>query len=853
MYARIRFARLLVLSVLSSWAMHHAASPARADVLSISLDPTSVFGTDSSTGTVTLDSGFGRPRTVELTSTNPAVASVPSSVTTDRFGQTVVQFTVTTYPVAVATGVIIWANEGGGVPKSAVVTVRPPSLTSVTFNPNPVRGSENSVATITINRPASGSWFCSIQGPFPPIYFSSGSIVSFTAGSTSAFKTVNTVAVLNDVDAMLTVHPPTGQNPSVSSTLTVVPTRVESITLAPSSVTAGDASLGCVTLNGPAATGGASVQLSSSDPAVATVPSAFQIPASDDDGCFLVQSEDVTDCASAVISATFGGQTREQTLYVGLAERLTDNADNDRWNSRHASTVGGKVLWTDGDDVFFDDGVITQLVQARGILEAVELTVFGLGSGDKLGEVIGAWRRGTDFAWVWRSGGTPVLVSAVNPIDPQQAMNPEAVAIADGSVFVVLQAFFDANSVKHVFRVDPVSGIATNLTGDSAVPGVSRIATNGGEAAWLFVDSPNPKLHYFDGSTVTQIDSGEINGFNLRLARGRLVYEKVDEGVSHIFLYDSTLPNPAPVRISHDTDVAHAYFAPATDGYHVAWFFGNFDQTDLDIFLYGGLQLNDASGRPFTPLGNNEFPLQLNRGQLLWKDQQSALRYAADGAIETLCVTPAEVFTAPWLADGFIAGFGPVLGSTETDHEIYLRPGVAPDDADLPMPPLLVVPTPGTHRVDLEWDRILGASSYNVYLAQQPGVTKDNYELLPGGRRITGITSSATEVCELANGVTYYFVVTTVEDGDEGEISAEVSATPNAVELQNGDHRYSDLAFDSQTDFAEISTLIRCLAGPDVNSAPKSCAAWDFANADLSCDADVDLKDFAVLSRFLTP
>lgn len=826
--------------VVASLLINLCASSALADVLSLTFNPTSVYGTDSSTGTVTLDTGRpGAIRTVTLSSSNPAVASVPASVTTTRLSQTVVHFTVTTYPVAVQTNVVITATEGG-VSKQAVITVRPPILTSVLFSPNPVRGLDDSIAAITINRPAPADWLCSIQGPYPPIYFVTEpipiSIVSFTPGATSTTKTVNTVAVADPVTVQITVRPPTGQSPTVQWFLTVVPTRVESIALTPSSVTGGDASLGCIALNGPAAVGGASIMLSSSDPSVASVQPTLQIVSGDNDGCFLVQSHAVADCASAVISAAFGGQTVQATLNVGPTERITDNADNDRWSPRHSSTVGGNVLWTNGDDVFFDNGTSTQLVQARGDLETVEDVVFGLGSGTSAGQVIGAWRRGTDFAWVWPSGGQPVLVSAVNPIDPQQPLNPEAIAIEDGSVFMVLQAFFDANAVKHVFRVDPVSGIATNLTGDAAVPGVSRITTSGGEAAWLFVDSPNPKLHYYDGSNIAEIDSGEINGVMLRLARGRLVYEKIDDGVSHVFLYDSTLTDPTPIRISADTDAAHGNFAPATDGYHIAWLFGDADQTNLDILLYGGLQLNDASSRPFTPLGNNEFPLQLQRGQLLWKDIQSNLRYAADGAIETLCLMPATAFSAPWLADGFIAGFGPVQGSLETDNEVFIRDGIPPNDADQPMPPILIVATPDNHSIFLEWDGILGASSYNLYLAEQPGVTRDNYASLPGGRQIAGIASPSIKVCELVNGAAHYFVVTTVEGGNEGGESAEVSATPNPEGI---------------TGLAEITVLLDCLSGPGATEAPEGCAPAAFYDADLTCDGDVDLKDFAVLSNFV--
>jgi hypothetical protein len=152
------------------------------------------------------------------------------------------------------------------------------------------------------------------------------------------------------------------------------------------------------------------------------------------------------------------------------------------------------------------------------------------------------------------------------------------------------------------------------------------------------------------------------------------------------------------------------------------------------------------------------------------------------------------------------------------------------------MPPILILPTPGDGSVILQWDSILGASSYNVYLAEQPGVTKDNYASLPAGRRIAGIPSQSTKVCELTDGVTYHFVVTAVEAGDEGENSAERSTTPTP---------------QPAPDLADVTALIRCLAGPGVSLPPTGCSALAFHTADLTCGGDVDLKDFAVLSNLV--
>jgi hypothetical protein len=613
--------------------------------------------------------------------------------------------------------------------------------------------------------------------------------------------------------------------------------RVTALTLAPSSLSSNAASLGCLTLNGPAFPGGATVSLSSDDPAVARVPPTVQVPQADADACFLVQSQTIDTCAPAVISATLGGATMEAMLEVGPTEQITDNAVNDRWNTRHSNTVVGKLLWTDGDDVLFNDGVTTQVVQPRGDLDEINPDALDLGTGSEPGAVIGAWRRGTDFAWVWRSGHAPVLVSAINPIDPKQIMNPQVFAIADGSVFVVMQAVVDGNAVKHVFQVDPATGVATNLTGDLAVPGAPRATTSGGQAAWLFVDSANPKLQFFDGAAVTDIDFGEIAETRVRMSRGRVVYEKVVDGVSHVFLYDSTLDDPAPIRLSADADASSGNFAPVTDGYHVAWLSGAADGTNTDVILHGGLQLNDAAHRP-APIAFVEFPLQLQRGQLLWRNRGAELSYARGGTIESLCVTPAALFTAPWLADGFVAGYGPQEGTTQADNEVFVYPGVSPNDSDLPMPPLLLRATPQRDSVILEWDIVLGADSCNVYFAETAGVAKDNYLALPGGGSAQSVAGSAVRVCGLADGVPHFFVVSTLEDGDEGGVSIEAAAVPNA-------------GWTSSLEAA--SDWLPCITGPADAVIPSVWPGFDFASADFNCDRRVDLADFALLSNLLAP
>src|SRR5205814_4220994 len=122
----------------------------------LSLNPTTVTGGDSSTGTVTLSgpapSGGAQ---VALSSSDPSVATVPSSVTVAA-GATSATFTVSTSTVSASTTVIISATYAG-VTKTASLIVNPappPTLTSLTLSPTSATGGNSSTGTVTLSGPA---------------------------------------------------------------------------------------------------------------------------------------------------------------------------------------------------------------------------------------------------------------------------------------------------------------------------------------------------------------------------------------------------------------------------------------------------------------------------------------------------------------------------------------------------------------------------------------------------------------------------------------------------------------------------------------------------------------------------
>lgn len=103
------------------------------------------------------------------------------------------------------------------------------------------------------------------------------------------------------------------------------------------------------------------------------------------------------------------------------------------------------------------------------------------------------------------------------------------------------------------------------------------------------------------------------------------------------------------------------------------------------------------------------------------------------------------------------------------------------DDPKAPRAPGNLTATAGDAQAELDWDPAPRADRYIVYIAQEPGITKENYQSLQGGGRYDYDDLQPPFVATgLANGTTYFFVVTSVSaDNYEGPESGEVLATPS--------------------------------------------------------------------------
>jgi hypothetical protein len=283
-----------------------------ATLSSVSLSPNNPVGGASSTGTVTLSgSAPTGGDVVTLTSNNTSVAAVPASVTVPA-GATTATFIITTVPVAANTTVSI-SSTFNGTTRSANLTVRAATPSSVSLSPNNPIGGASSTGTVTLNGAAlPGGDIVTLTSSNTSAAVVPAS-VTVPAGATTATFTITTTPVTANTSVTISAA---FNGTTRTATLTVRAATPSLLSLSPTSVTGGNSSTGTVTLNGAAPASGAVVTLTSNNTAVATVPASVTVPAGATTATFTITTTPVATNTSVTISAALNGTTRNASLTV---------------------------------------------------------------------------------------------------------------------------------------------------------------------------------------------------------------------------------------------------------------------------------------------------------------------------------------------------------------------------------------------------------------------------------------------------------------------------------------------------------------------------------------------------------
>lgn len=276
----------------------------------LSLNPASVNGGDSSQATVTLSGPAPQGGLIVTLSSSDPAAQVPASVTVPA-GTTTAIFTVTTSAVLQQVVATITATANG---KSATgtLTVLAPTLTRLVLTPPTLPGGQTATGTLTLTfaAPAAGA-VVSLSSDNPAAVVPA--TVTIPGGATTTTFSITTKAVPKSVIA--TIKATLGGLDQFAK-LEIRSARISAVSVAPASLTGGAPAVGTVTLDSPAAVpAGLVVSLSGSDPA-GTVPATVTIPLGAATATFPVTTVVVPAPVTETLTATLDGISKTAALTI---------------------------------------------------------------------------------------------------------------------------------------------------------------------------------------------------------------------------------------------------------------------------------------------------------------------------------------------------------------------------------------------------------------------------------------------------------------------------------------------------------------------------------------------------------
>jgi probable HAF family extracellular repeat protein len=292
--------------------VNHAFLLTPAVLSSLALNPASVTGGQASLGTVTLSKPApAGGLIVSLASSNTSVATVPASVTIAE-GALSRSFTVKTKVTTTDTPVTISASFEDET-KDATLTVKAPVLTALTLTPSTIAGCKAVTGKVKLSGKAPGGGITvTLSDSIPAATMPSS--VTVPAGLVQASFGIATTPVSAVQTGTVTA---TYGGVTRNATLKVRPIGVLALSITPNPVNGGSSATGTVTLECPAAPGSITVQLSSTNPALATpTVSSVTIPAGSQTANFSVTTVKPSVASSATIKATANGISKAVKLTV---------------------------------------------------------------------------------------------------------------------------------------------------------------------------------------------------------------------------------------------------------------------------------------------------------------------------------------------------------------------------------------------------------------------------------------------------------------------------------------------------------------------------------------------------------
>lgn len=247
----------------------------------------------------------------QVSSSNPAVATVPATVTVTA-GLSNTSFNIQTFPVASITNVSINARHGGFVSQQTL-TVVPANLQGVQVSPQVIKGGIPATGTVQLTGGApTGSLEVSLSSN-KPLVASVPTSVSVPASAATANFEVTTYGVNSNQGVVVTAAL------GATSKTTFIAVNAPSLTtlsVTPATISGGSAADLTVTIDGIAPTGGFSILLFSGVPGTVTLPASTSVNAGQTSRSIAAPTAAVTTSINVTLIATRSGIYKTATLTV---------------------------------------------------------------------------------------------------------------------------------------------------------------------------------------------------------------------------------------------------------------------------------------------------------------------------------------------------------------------------------------------------------------------------------------------------------------------------------------------------------------------------------------------------------
>jgi hypothetical protein len=253
--------------------------------------------------------------TVFLSSSNMAAASLPASVLVPG-GATTASFTIQAGSVAIATPVTITAFYLG-VSKTAVLTVNPIGIASLTLTPTSVTGGASASGVVTLTGAAPPSGLTVALASSNPLAATVPASLTIAPGAQSATFPIASKSQTTDSSSQINAgYGSTSARATLTVLAPVAASILTSVVLSPRQIQGGSVTNGYIWLSGPAPEGGVTLTVKSSNPLVTLTASHWLIPAGSSLKYMTVTAPRVTSPTTATISATANGITRSAVLTI---------------------------------------------------------------------------------------------------------------------------------------------------------------------------------------------------------------------------------------------------------------------------------------------------------------------------------------------------------------------------------------------------------------------------------------------------------------------------------------------------------------------------------------------------------